>query len=142
MQPQYPWNGSVNSPERWVDATEEVVEWDVAVYKASVGRIVMLILTTIMLLIMGGVNIAMSWVTAAPRIFGYASSLTRGDGCMCMPEGGTGMGDARRSKLLGNVGVQIGDIWPGKEMGFVALKSVGEDEESRTGRLKKGRLYW
>lgn len=142
-RPQYPYQGlNTAAPERWVNTTEAVFSRPVPVYRADVGWIVTLLLITTTLLLLGIANVVISFLTIAPDLFYYASSMARENPYIDTPDGGTAMDGAERSRLLKDMRVQVADVSPENEVGYVVLKSVGDDQDFRTGRLKKDRRYW
>ncbi|KAF2999213.1 hypothetical protein E8E13_000989 [Curvularia kusanoi] len=133
---------SAFTPEQWMNITEAVSSVLIPTYKADVGWIVTLLLITIILLLLGVLNIIISFLTVAPDLFYYASSLVRENPYTDTPDGGTGLDGAERSRLLRSMKVQIADVSPEHKVGYVVLKSLGDDDDFSTGRLKKNRLYW
>jgi hypothetical protein len=133
---------SAFTPEQWVNTTEAVLSRVVPVYKADIGWVVSLLLITVVLLILGILNVVVSFLTIAPDLFYYASSLARENPYADTPDGGTALDGSERSRLLRALRVQIADASPEHEVGYVVLKSVGDNEGFQTGRLKKNRLYW
>ena len=114
----------------------------VPVYKANVRWIVSLLLITTVLLFLGIVNVVMSFITIAPDLFYHASSLVRENPYTNTPGGGTALDGAERSRLLKEMRVQVADVSPHNKIGYVMVKSLGDDEDFQDGRLRKGRLYW
>ncbi|KAF3046168.1 hypothetical protein E8E11_003398 [Didymella keratinophila] len=137
--PEYPWAGLQNSrsPDRWISASDAAFSHPVPIYRADVGWIVSLLLTTLVLLLLGIVNAAYSFVTIAPDLFYYASSLARENPYTNTPNGGTTMDGAERSRLLRDLKIQIADVSPEHQVGYIVVKSVEGDEDFLTGRLKK-----
>jgi hypothetical protein len=142
--PEYPWTGSQESrsPDRWISASDAVFSHPVPVYRADVGWIISLLLITLVLLLLGIINVAYSFITIAPDLFYYASSLARENPYTNTPDGGTAMDGAKRSRLLRNMKVQIADVSPENQIGYVVVKSVESEEDFLTGRLRKARMYW
>lgn len=142
--PECSWADSQNSrsPDRWIGASNAVFSHPVPIYRADVGWIVCLLLMALVLLLLGIVNVAYSFVTIAPDLFYSASSLARENPYTNTPDGGTMMDGAERSRLLRNLKVQIADVSPENQVGYVVVKSVEGDKEFSAGRLKKGRMYW
>lgn len=130
------------SPEAYINTTEATYSHVVPVYKAASGWIASLLLITILLLLLGIFNLAVAFLTVAPDLFYYASSLARENPYTNTPDGGTVLGGAERSRLLREMKVQIADASPENQVGYVVLKSVGNDEDFKTGRLRKDKLYW
>ncbi|KAJ4379233.1 hypothetical protein N0V86_005278 [Didymella sp. IMI 355093] len=146
--PEYPYFGPLYgvsqsiAPDRWINATETTFKTQVPVYVADVGWICALLLISLILLSLGIVNVAVTFMNKAPDLFYYASSLARENPYTNTPDGGTWLDGAERSRLLKDMKVQIADASPENEVGYVVIKSLEEGEEFRSGRLKKGRLYW
>jgi hypothetical protein len=101
-----------------------------------------LLLISTLLLLLSIASVVFSFLTIAPDLFYYASSLARENPYTDTPDGGTALDGGERSRLLKAMKVQIADVSPENQIGYVVLKSVGSDEDFKTGRLKKGRLYW
>lgn len=130
------------APERRLNTSEAIFSQSVAIYEVNVAWTVTLLLITTILLLLSIVNMAVSFMTIAPDLFYYASSLARENPYTDTPDGGTAMDGGQRSRLLRGMKVQIADVSPHDEIGYVVLKSIGEGENCETGRLKKHRLYW
>lgn len=128
-------------PDRWMNVSEATFSHSVLVYRAEVGWIISLLLITVILLLIGLANVVISFMTIAPDLFYYASSLARENPYTETPDGGTALDGAERSRLLKAMKVQIADVSPEDRVGYVVMKSVA-DGDYQTGRLKKGRLYW
>ncbi|KAH6629031.1 hypothetical protein C7974DRAFT_179237 [Boeremia exigua] len=130
------------APERYINATDAVFSRAVLVYDANGGWIATLLVITAVLLLLSIANIVISFLTIAPDLFYYASSLARENPYTDTPTGGTAMNGGERSRLLKAMRVQIADVSPESQVGYVVLKSVGEGDDFATGRLRKDRLYW
>ncbi|KAH6616836.1 hypothetical protein C7974DRAFT_366495 [Boeremia exigua] len=115
--PVYPWNGSENEPERFVNVTEATFTSQVVVYRANVGWVAYLVLIATILLLLAVGNVTVSALTVAPDLFYYASSLARENPYTNTPDGGTGLDGAKRSRLLKNMKVQIADVSPDHDIG-------------------------
>src|SRR5690242_466680 len=140
--PEYPWNGSSAAPERFFNTTEAIFTEEVPIYKANVGWILSLVLIASILLLLAMVNVVVSFMTVAPDLFYYASSLARENPYTNTPDGGTGLDGDKRSRLLKDMRVKIADVSPDNEIGYVVLKSMEDDDDVQTGQLRKNRLYW
>lgn len=142
-KPDYPWTGSPQStaPERYMNASEAVFSHPVPIYEADIGWIVSLLIISIILLVLGIMNVAFAFLTIAPDLFYYASSLARENPYTKTPDGGTALDGAQRSRMLKDMQVQIADVSPESRVGYVVLKSV-DDGDFQAGRLQKSRLYW
>ncbi|KAH7087585.1 hypothetical protein FB567DRAFT_469954 [Paraphoma chrysanthemicola] len=128
-------------PKGEIMNTTATIEWTIPVYHANVAWCMTLLFTTGILISFGVLNLGMSCYTIAPDLFSYAASMTRGNPYTNVPGGGTALGGTERSRLLKKLKVQIADVRPGDEVGYVALRSVDRRSEFDRGRLKKGRKY-
>ena len=142
--PESPWANETDSrePGRWMNQTESTFSRSFPVYQADVGWIAGLLIISIVLLLLGLTNVVVSCLTIAPDLFYYASSLARENPYTDTPDGGTAIDGAQRSRLLRHLKVQIADVSPEHQVGYIVMKSVGNEENFQTGRLKKERLYW
>jgi hypothetical protein len=125
-----------------MNQTESTFSRSIPVYQADIGWIAGLLIISIVLLLLGLANIVISSLTIAPDLFYHASSLARENPYTNTPSGGTALDGAQRSRLLRNLKVQIADVSSEHEVGYIVVKSVSDEENFQTGRLKKGRLYW
>ncbi|KAF1925615.1 uncharacterized protein M421DRAFT_398148 [Didymella exigua CBS 183.55] len=143
-KPDYPWAGERDSrsPDRWISASDAIFSDLVPVYRADVGWIMSLLLISLILLMLGIVNLAHSLTTIAPDIFYYASSLARENPYTNTPDGGTALSGSERSRLLKNMKLQVADVSPESQYGYVAVKSVESQEDFLPSRLRKDRMYW
>jgi hypothetical protein len=140
--PVYPYVGPDFAPERWLSTTNATFSRQVPVYKADVGWIVTLLSITVVLLLLSVLNVVVSFATIAPDLFYYASSLARENPYVNTPDRGTGLSGAERSRLLKGMKVQVADVSPDSQVGYVVLKSVDTGEGFQVGRLRKDRMYW
>ena len=143
-EPENPWANETDSrePGRWMNHTESTFSRSVPVYQADVGWIAGLLIISIVLLLLGLANVVVSCLTIAPDLFYHASSLARENPYTDTPDGGTALDGAQRSRLLKHLKVQIADVSSEHPVGYIVVKSVSDEEDFQTGRLKKGRLYW
>ncbi|KAJ8106309.1 hypothetical protein OPT61_g9621 [Boeremia exigua] len=140
--PAYPWTGAPYDPERFVNVTEATFTQALSVYQANIAWVVCLLLISTVLLLLAVANVAVCCATIAPDLFSYASSLARENPYTNTPHGGSALDGAKRSRLLGGMRVQIADVSPESEVGYVALKSLDEDDDFRDGKLRKDKTYW
>lgn len=125
-----------------MNQTEATISHPVLIYKAEIGWVVTLVLCSTVLLLLGLVSFIMSLSISAPDIFDYISSFTRDNPYVNAPPGGSHLDGAERARLLRKVPIQLGDVRPQAETGYIALRSVdGGDGDAVLGRVKKGRLY-
>lgn len=124
-----------------MNATEAEMTKQVPVYSANKPWIFTLIFTTVVLLLLGDLHLVVSFATTAPDLFSYAASLTRENPFVSIPHGGSARRGIERARMLRSMKVQVADVRPDDEVGYVALKSVVNDAEFEEGRLDQGRMY-
>jgi hypothetical protein len=86
-------------------------------------------------------SIVLKFITTAPDVLGYVSSMTRDNPYVKIPPGATGIDGAARARLLRDVRVQLADVHTHDETGHIALCSVEDDGETRRGKLIRARSY-
>ncbi|KAF1835356.1 hypothetical protein BDW02DRAFT_290196 [Decorospora gaudefroyi] len=124
-----------------MDSTEAVITHRVRIYRANVPWVVSLVLCSSVLFLLGLASFIFAFMITAPDIFDYVSSFTRDNAFVKGPEGGSALDGATRARLLSGLRVQVGDVRPGEEEGYIALRSVEGREDEVAGRVKKGRMY-
>ncbi|KAH6997161.1 hypothetical protein EDB80DRAFT_584788 [Ilyonectria destructans] len=65
-----------------------------------------------------------------PDILGFASSMTRDNPHMDIPTGGSSLDGPDRARMLGHLRVQLTDIFPEAESGYIALRTVPSAEQT------------
>lgn len=110
------------------------------IYKASVPWILILIFCSGILLLLDIANIFVALHTSVPDILGYVSSLTRDNPYVEIPRGGSTLQGTERARLIRDLKVQLTDVQEGKEVGYIALKSLGT-RTTRTVRLQTDRMF-
>lgn len=141
VRPEDPSGDSLSS-DQWLNTTNATFARRVPVYEADIGWIVCLLLITTVLLLLGIISVVASLITTAPDLFHYASSLARENPYTNIPDGGTVLDGAERSRLLKRTRVQIADVSPDHDVGYIVLKSVEKREDLQEGRLRRDRMYW
>ncbi|PZD44371.1 hypothetical protein A1F97_02168 [Pyrenophora tritici-repentis] len=80
-----------------------------------------LIVCSVILLAAGYIGLVLKYITIAPDIIGYASSLTIMNPYLLTPTGGTTLNGLQRSALLRDLPVRIGDVCPNDPVGAIAF---------------------
>ncbi|KAF2706129.1 hypothetical protein K504DRAFT_470984 [Pleomassaria siparia CBS 279.74] len=97
-----------------------------------------LLFASIVLQIAAYAGLVLKYMTLAPDIIGYASSLTLTNPYTPGPTGGTTLNGLERSKLLSDMPVRIGDVRPGDRVGVVAFARA---DLGLVAGLRRGRVY-
>ncbi|KAF2036780.1 hypothetical protein EK21DRAFT_95989 [Setomelanomma holmii] len=108
------------------------------VYKTNWKWFTFLLLSSLVLLIAAYTGLVLKYITLAPDIVGYASSLTLLNPYVPTPMGGTTLHGLERAALLRDLPVRIGDVCAQEPVGAIAF---ARNEEGRVRRLGRGRMY-
>jgi hypothetical protein len=108
------------------------------VYKTNWKWFTALLFCSLILLIAAYAGLILKYITLAPDIIGYASSLTLLNPYVPTPTGGTTLHGLERTALLHDLPVRIGDVCAGEPVGAIAFAKA---DEGRVGKLSRGRLY-
>ncbi|ORX95134.1 hypothetical protein BCR34DRAFT_200441 [Clohesyomyces aquaticus] len=108
------------------------------VYKTNWKWFVALLVSSIVLQIAAYAGLFLRYITLAPDIIGYASSLTFMNPYIPTPTGGTTLHGLERSALLHDLKIRIGDVCANEPVGAI---SVAKADEGRVGRLDRRRWY-
>jgi hypothetical protein len=107
----------------------------------SIPWILTLLVCSITLFLVGVLNAVVSFRTNVPDVFGFVSTLTRGSPYVDIPYGGTTLDGIERAKLLQVLRVQLADVKEDAPIGYIALKSLRENDDGKASRVRKGRKY-
>jgi hypothetical protein len=124
-----------------MNKTEAVVLRQILHYKADVAWVTILIACACILLLLGITSVILSLRITVPDIFNYVSSLTRNNPYVNLPAGGSGLDGATRALLLRKLPVQLGDVKPNAEAGYIALRSVGQGNDAQLSQIRRDRFY-
>ena len=105
------------------------------IYECSTAWVAVLFICCIVAIFMILAYLYWSLRSLAPKILGFASSMTRDNPHTPVPRGGTFMSGKDRAVALSDMRIQLVDVEPEQDEGYVALSSVGG------ARLRKGRTY-
>ncbi|KAH7083402.1 hypothetical protein BKA63DRAFT_530205 [Paraphoma chrysanthemicola] len=107
------------------------------VYKTNWKWFTALLVCSLILLIASYAGLILKYITLAPDIIGYASSLTLLNPYVPTPMGGTTLHGLERAALLHDLPVRIGDVCPGEPVGAIAFAR----DDGRVAGLGRGRMY-
>ena len=97
-----------------------------------------LLVCSLVLLAASYIGLVLKYITLAPDIIGYASSLTMLNPYVPTPTGGTTLHGLERAALLHDLPVRIGDVCANEPVGAIAFAKA---DEGRVGRLDRKRFY-
>jgi hypothetical protein len=116
----------------------DILQQNAAVYKTNWKWFVALLFSSLVLLAAAYAGLILRYITLAPDIIGYASSLTMLNPYVPTPTGGTTLHGLERASLLHNLPVRIGDVCANEPVGAIAF-AMADDE--RVARLNRKRWY-
>lgn len=124
------------------------------VYWANTLWIGILLFTTMLLQILAISGLVLQAFIRGPDVLGFASSMTRDNPYVPLPPGGSHLNGPDRSRRLRDVRLELTDLRPEDENGYVALRAVpsvvqvnseeGDEEDDKptvTAGLNRRRLY-
>ena len=124
-----------------MNKTDAVVSHQVLIYKADVAWVATLIACSCVLLLLGVASFLLSLKLRAPDIFDYVSSFTRDNPYITAPSGGSGMDGATRARFLRKLPVQLGDVEPTADTGYIAMRSLESEKDGLQARIRRDRRY-
>jgi hypothetical protein len=108
------------------------------VYRTNWKWFVALLFSSLVLLAAAYAGLVLKYITLAPDIIGYASSLTMLNPYVPTPTGGTTLHGLERASLLHNLPVRIGDVCANEPVGAIAFAKA---DDGRVARLNRNRWY-
>lgn len=121
------------------------------VYRADRVWIGILLACTVMLQVLAILGVVLLAFIKGPDILGFASSVTRDNPYIPIPSAGSSLGGADRARDLGEMRVQLADVSPESEVGYIAVRAVPAEnkaddyyeprDESSWRPMDKDRLY-
>ncbi|KAI0382672.1 hypothetical protein F5Y04DRAFT_279448 [Hypomontagnella monticulosa] len=118
------------------------IQTPISVYATSRQWALILLVLTSVLQICPVMGLLFKFMTIAPDVLGYVSTLTWHNPFTAVPEGGATLDGLSRTRVLNGLKVQIADVQPqNNQRGHIAFVSVGKVGELPRGRVKKGRVY-
>ncbi|KAF5005815.1 hypothetical protein FDECE_7771 [Fusarium decemcellulare] len=128
-------NGTVG----FFNQTEGVATVRHDVYRTNGLWVTILIITTACLEILAVAGAALQFFIRGPDILGFASSLTRENPHVGLPPGGTGLDGPARARALRHLRVQLSDVSPEDEVGYITFKTISSHEKPAQGDEKNWR---
>jgi hypothetical protein len=107
-------------------------------YKTNWKWFTALMVCSFILLVASYTGLILKYITIAPDIIGYASSLTILNPYIPTPTGGTTLHGLERAALLRDLPVRIGDVSSDEPVGVIAL---GKADTGQVARLNRQRSY-
>jgi hypothetical protein len=108
------------------------------VYRTNWKWFVALLFSSLVLLAAAYAGLILKYITLAPDIIGYASSLTMLNPYVPTPTGGTTLHGLERAALLHDLPVRIGDVCANEPVGAIAFAKA---DDGRVARLTRRRWY-
>lgn len=119
------------------NSTESLVSQRRDVYRVNWKWFGVLLSCSLVLLSAAYAGMALKYLSIAPDIIGYASSLTMLSPYVPTPTGGTTLHGLERTALLHDLPVRLGDVCPDEPVGAIALAA----NDGRVVRLDRSRWY-
>jgi hypothetical protein len=116
----------------------EMLQQALPVYKINWKWFVALLFSSLVLLVAAYAGLILKYITLAPDIIGYASSLTMLNPYVPTPTGGTTLHGLERAALLHDLPVRIGDVCANEPIGAIAFAKA---DDGRVARLDQRRWY-
>jgi len=120
-----------------VSQTNSLIITQTEVYVCHNGWLLVLIISSCILVICTIASAVLNFLSIGPEILGYVSTLIKDNPYVPLEMTGSTMGGAERARLMGDMRVKLGDVYPDKDVGYIAISADG----SQVGVLQKGRLY-
>ncbi|KAF4977948.1 hypothetical protein FZEAL_5596 [Fusarium zealandicum] len=145
--PEEKLNGTGVFLGQYLNSTEASATVQYDVYRGNRQWVAILVMTTICLQVLAVAGVVLQSFIRGPDILGFASSLTRENPHVGLPPGGSGLDGPARARALGRFKVQLADIYPKEELGYIAFKSVkslaqpGHDDDGGWRPLEPKRPY-
>lgn len=117
--------------------TDSVVSQRRDVYRVRWKWFSVLLVCSLVLLAAAYAGLVLKYLSIAPDIIGYASSLTMLNPYVPTPKGGTTLHGLERTALLQGLPVRIGDVCPDDPVGAIALAA----DDGRVVGLNRRRWY-
>lgn len=130
-------SGSVGSTWISFNATEALVSQRHDVYRVNWKWFGILLSCSLVLLTAAYAGLVLKYLSIAPDIVGYASSLTMLSPYIPTPTGGTTLHGLERTALLHDLPVRLGDVCPNEPVGAIALAA----NDGRVVGLDRRRWY-
>jgi hypothetical protein len=116
----------------------QILKQTLPVYKTNWKWFSALLVCSLILLAAAYAGLVLKYITLAPDIIGYASSLTLLNPYVPTPTGGTTLHGLERAALLHDLPVRIGDVCANEPVGAIAFAKA---DDARVTRLDRRRWY-
>jgi hypothetical protein len=113
----------------------------VEVYVCHAWWLALLVAASTILFFIAAVGTALRWMTTAPDVLGFASSVTRDNPYVVTSGGNSAMDGLELTKALGDLRIRLSDVSEGDGYGHLAVSSFAPGQGPGSRSLKKGRLY-
>ncbi|OCK84634.1 hypothetical protein K432DRAFT_422421 [Lepidopterella palustris CBS 459.81] len=119
-------------------SASQVVEQTADKYQCDWMWIAILLAVSAVLQIFAYTGLVLKYITLAPDILGYVSSLTLLNPYVPVPTGGTTLDGLQRASLLRDIRLKIGDVCANEPHGAIAIASA---DRGTVGKLTRTRWY-
>jgi hypothetical protein len=119
------------------NATESTFSQRRDVYRVNWRWFAVMLACSLVLLVAAYAGLVLKYLSLAPDIIGYASSLTMLNPYVPTPTGGTTLHGLERAALLHNLPIRIGDVCSSEPVGAIALAA----DDGRVVGLDRRRWY-
>lgn len=119
------------------NTTESLTSQRRDVYRVRWKWFGVLLSCSLVLLVAAYAGLVLKYLSIAPDIIGYASSLTMLNPYVPTPTGGTTLHGLERTALLHNLPVRLGDVCPNEPVGAIALAA----NDGRVAGLDRQKYY-
>lgn len=131
-------NSDKNTIYTFNSTQANIVQESSAVYMTNWKWFIALLFSSLVLLVAAYAGLILKYITLAPDIIGFASSLTMLNPYFQTPTGSTTLHGLERAALLHNFPVQIGDVCADESVGTIAFAKA---DEGNVAKLDRRRLY-
>lgn len=125
-------------PGNTTDAFVSTLEYR---YVCDKGWLAILIISSGVLLVVGGIGTALKYAKIGPDILGYFSSLTRDNPNVAEGMGHTTLDGFERARMLKGLTVKLGDVQPDKNFGRISIATSNGPRPDAVAGLRRGRVY-
>lgn len=80
------------------------------------------------------------WEILHPNIFDYMLSFTDDNPYINAPKSGSSLDRAERARLLRKMKMQLGDVNPTSDVGYIAMKSMESDKDCQRSKIRREKM--
>ncbi|KAH7129016.1 hypothetical protein EDB81DRAFT_764164 [Dactylonectria macrodidyma] len=125
----------------YMNATRAKTTAKYDVYRADRLWITVVLTTTFVLQMIAILGLAMRVLIHGPDILGFPSSITRDSPYMPLLSGGSGLSGPERAKMLRHIRVQLTDVRPDDDIGYVAVIAVPSTDPAEGGTRREKTVF-